>query len=248
MEPRNPNDPRRVPQYNRQEQELIRQLMESRLSHHETLEYEELDDYEVPLSSKLPMLTKPSVSIKYRKLSFSMASIRLFAGIQHVLPILNRKKQRLSVIPLADEESSSVMWARQRESDGKWYNREIISLELVEDIYNLMGWNRNARYKVPGHIANSPRGLILIYELSEAPITPKETTEYTDPDTGEIKKHKILYYPEEFKGRLGRSYNDYMSFHQQSIFDALEEITGNSYSDAPVRREGPGNGNESNGG
>ena len=135
METRNPNDPRRVPQYNRQEQELIRQLMESRLAQHDTLEYEDLDDYEVPLSSKLPMLTRPALTIKYRKMTFSMASIRMFAGIQHVLPILNRKKKRLSVIPLKEEESSSVMWARQREIDGKWYNREITSLEVVETVY-----------------------------------------------------------------------------------------------------------------
>lgn len=154
----------------------------------------------------------------------------------------------MSIIPLADEESSSVMWARQRESDGRWYNREIVSLEFVEDIYSLMGWNRNARYKAPGHIANSPRGIILIYELSEAPINPKKTTEYTDPDTGEIKKHKTLYYPDEFKGRLGRSYNDYMSFHQQSIFDALEDMTGNSYSDAPLLPDGPTDDSGVNGG
>ena len=119
MEPKKLNEPRRVPQYSRQEQELIRQLMEARLANHESLEYEVFDDYEVPLSSKLPMLTKPAVSIKYRKMTFSMASIRLFAGVQYVLPILNRKKQRLSIIPLADEESSSVMWARQRESDSR---------------------------------------------------------------------------------------------------------------------------------
>lgn len=247
MEPKKPNEPRRVPQYSRQEQELIRQLMEARLANHESLEYEVFDDYEVPLSSKLPMLTKPAVSIKYRKMTFSMASIRLFAGVQYVLPILNRKKQRLSIIPLADEESSSVMWARQRESDGKWYNREIVSLEFVEDIYNAMGWNRSLRYKVPGHIANSPRGIILIYELSEAPINPKETTEYTDPDTGEIKKHKTLYYPDEFKGRLGRSYDDYMAFHQQSIFDDLEGITGNTYMDAPLTPDDPTDGGSTHG-
>ena len=87
-----------------------------------------------------------------------------------------------------------------------------------------------------------------VYELSEASINPKETTEYTDPDTGEIKKHKTLYYPDEFKGRLGRSYNDYMSVHQQSIFDALEDMTGNSYSDAPLLPDGPTDGSGVNGG
>lgn len=242
METRNPNDPRRVPQYNRQEQELIRQLMESRLAQHDTLEYEDLDDYEVPLSSKLPMLTRPALTIKYRKMTFSMASIRMFAGIQHVLPILNRKKKRLSVIPLKEEESSSVMWARQREIDGKWYNREITSLEVVETVYELMGWDRNSRYKAPGHIANSPRGIIMVYELTEASMDTRETTEYTDPETGEIKKRKILYYPDEFKGRLGRSYNDYVAMHQTSMFETLEEMTGNSYSDAPVIQGTPGEG------
>ena len=45
-------------------------------------------------------------------------------------------------------------------------NREITSLEVVETVYELMGWDRNSRYKAPGHIANSPRGIIMVYELT----------------------------------------------------------------------------------
>lgn len=223
MESKNPNNQEREQGYSRREQELIRQFIEYRLAQNEILEYEEFDDYEVPLPSKLPILTKPGVTLKYRTMCFSMASIRLFLGCQHILPILNRKKKRLSVIPLKEEEASSIMWARRRDSDGKWYNREITIPDIVDDIFDLMDWDRDLRYRAPGHIADSPRGLIIIYELSEASMYPRGMTEYTDPETGEVKKHRKLYYPDEFKGRLGRSYNDYIALHQLSMFDDLSE-------------------------
>ena len=51
--------------YSAKEQELIRQLMQSRLQQKSPLEHEELDGYEVPPRTQFSMLKKPAVSIKY---------------------------------------------------------------------------------------------------------------------------------------------------------------------------------------
>jgi len=223
--------------YNMQDQELIHQLMQSRLAQKEELVYEDLDSYEVPPRTQFSMLTKPAVSIKYKQFTFSMASIRLFEGIKHILPILSADRKRLAIIPLAEEESVSVEWARQK-SDGTWTNKGITSLEFVEKIFTLMDWQRDCRYKALGYVANSPRGIILVFDLSEAIMFSRETVEFVNPETGEVKKKKVIYYPDEYKGRIGKSYNDYMETHKTSIFDQFEDLTGNTYNDAsPLSNE-----------
>ena len=86
-----------------------------------------------------------------------MACIRLFEGIKYVLPILHPNKKRLALIMCPEEDSASVEWARQK--DENWVNKDITSLEFVENIFRLMNWNRECRYKVLGRVANSDQGL-----------------------------------------------------------------------------------------
>ena len=216
--------------YSYQEQELIKQLVKTRMEQDEQLEFETFEDYEVPPRTQFSMLSKPAVSIKYKEMTFNMSSIRLFEGVKHILPILSPNKRRLAVIPLSAEEARSVEWARQNKS-GEWCNKTIVSLEYVEKFYSLMNWNRECRYKVLGRVANSPRGLVLLFDLGEAIMFSKESKEYIDPATGEVKKAKIVYYPDAYKGRIGQSYSDYVASQQLSLYDQFGEITGNTYSD-----------------
>ena len=218
--------------YSYQEQELIQQLVKSRMEQDEQLEFENLDEYEVPPKIHFAMLSKPAVSIKFKEITFNTASIRLFEGVKHILPIVSASKRRIGVIPLAAEEARSVEWARQNKK-GEWCNKTIVSLEYVENIFTLMNWNRECRYKAIGRVANSPRGLILIFDLNEAAMFSRESKEYIDPATGEIKKAKVIYYPDAYKGRIGQSYSDYVASQQLSLYDQFSDLTGKTYSDVP---------------
>ncbi len=224
--------------YSYQEQELIKQLVKTRMEQNDQLEFETFEDYEVPPRTQFSMLFKPAVSIKYKEMTFNMSSVRLFEGVKHILPIVSANKRRLAVIPLSAEEARSVEWARQNKK-GEWCNKTIVSLEYVEKFYSLMNWNRECRYKVLGRVANSPRGLVLLFDLSEAIMFSKEAKEYIDPITGEIKRTKVIYYPDAYKGRIGQSYSDYVASQQLSLFDQFGELTGNTYSDeAGTQSEG----------
>ena len=214
--------------YSYQEQELIRQLTKLRLEKEEQLEYETFDEYEVPPRTQFTMLAKPAVSIRYKRLSFSTSCIRMFEGIKHILPIINPIKKRLAIVPLNAEESKSVEWARQKK-DGSWTPRDVISLEYVEKIYALMNWHRECRYKTLGRIADSPRGLVLLFDLEEGFMYSNESVEYTDPNTKKKKKRKIIYYPDAYKDRIGQSYSDYIASQQSSLYDQLSEMTGKTY-------------------
>jgi len=206
------------------EAELIQELAKLRKEQKQELEYETFDGYELPPPTQFPMLKKPAVSIKYGQLKFNMASIRLFEGLPHILTPLHPGKKRLTIIPLSEEESSTVDWARQKE--GIWINRDITSVEFTDSIFRLMGWNQECRYKALGRIANSERGLVLIFDLEEAVMFTPDMHEYVDPNTGEIRRRQIKYYPDAYKDCIGKSYNDYVASHQMSMFEDFAGYQG----------------------
>ena len=216
--------------YNQEDQELIQKLIKSRQRQKTELEFENLDDYELPPRTQFSMLKKPALTIRYKMFACNTASVRLFEGVQHILPILNPKKNRLAIVPCKEEESASVEWARQK--DGKWLNKQITSLEFVEKIYSLMNWDRNCRYKILGRVANSSSGLILVFDLDEAIFFAARPTEYIDKATGKVKKRRTVYYPDEYKDRIGKSFSDYAEARQMSIFENLEGYVGKTYEDA----------------
>lgn len=230
--------------YTPREQDLIRQLVQARLEQNSELGYEDLTSYELPPRTQFSMLNKPAVSIKHREMTFNMACIRLFEGVQFILPFTSRSKKRLAIATCSEEESESVQWARINKN-GVWVNRTIVSDEYVNKIFELMGWDHNCRYKVMGRITNSDRGLVLVFDLEEAILftTPEE---YVDRRTGEVKKRQIKYYPDEYKDRIGKSYKDYLAKYQMSLFEQLSDYAEEDASDAvPVAITGanrPGEG------
>lgn len=82
--------------YTPKKQELIHQLVQERLGKKNAIEFESLDDYVVPPKMFFSMIKKPAVSIRANRMEFSMSAIRLFEGVQHVLPMLSENKKRQS--------------------------------------------------------------------------------------------------------------------------------------------------------
>lgn len=209
--------------YSLKEQELIHQLVQERLGRKRELEFEALDDYVVPPKMFFSMLKKPAVSIRPNRLEFSMSSIRLFEGVRYVLPMTSEKKKRVVIAICAEEEISSIEWARQKE--GKWVNRSITCPEYADRLYQMMEWNRECRYKAYGHLSNSERGLVIVFDLDTAVMFDPLPEEYFDKRTNKMKKRVNKYYPDEIRMKLGRSYSDYVALQERSSFESLSGYT-----------------------
>ena len=204
------------------QQEAIQMLIQETLEKQGIqLEYEDFEGYEVPPRSQFSMMKKPAVSIKNGQMTFNMACIRLFKGYPQIVPLLNSGKKRLAVIPCVEEENASVEWARQRAKDGAWTNKTVTSRDFVQQIYKLMGWTQGNRYRAIGRLANSERGLILVFELSEADEFVKVEGE-VNPATGKARSRQVKNYPKEFEDKIGKDYNDYRAARAQEGFEALD--------------------------
>ena len=209
--------------YTRKEQELISQLVEIRKERKQDLPFESLDGYEVPPRTQFSMLKKPALTFKISKMEFNCSAVRLFAGVTQILPIVNRSKKRLAAVPCTEEESASVEWSRQKKES--YVSKTITAIDFVEKIFELMNWDRTCRYKILGRLAKTERGLVLVFDFTEAIMFAPTPIEYIDKATGQKKKRQVKYYPDEYKFKIGKSYNDYVAYHQQSLFENLNEYT-----------------------
>ena len=206
---------------------LIKELIKTRLESNQELEYESFEGYELPPRTQFSMLKKPAVSIKDGKMTFNMAAIRLFEGVRYVLPMVNKDTKRIAIVPCAEEESASVEWARTRKKDGAWVNKTISSRDFVKAIYDVMDWSDVNRYKVLGRVANSERGLILVFEMEEAITFEPRKEKYVDKKTGETKSRQVKTYPEKYDGRIGQTYDEYKQRHMQEGFEEIDKYSDN---------------------
>lgn len=85
----------------------------------------------------------------------------------------------------------------------------------------MMGWQDACRYKIYGHLSNSERGLVLVFDLSAAVMFDPLPEEYFDKRSGKVKKRINRYYPDEIRMKLGRSYSDYEAAQRRSSFESL---------------------------
>ena len=98
----------------------------------------------------------------------------------------------------------------------------------------MMGWRDECRYKVYGHLSNSERGLVLVFDLASAVMFDPLPEEYFDKKSGTMKKRINKYYPDEIRMKLGRSYSDYEASQRRSSFESFSGYMDTSGSAVPA--------------
>lgn len=205
--------------------DLIKQLVQSRLESKSDIEYESIQGYEIPPRTQFSMLKKPSVVIKRDSMTFNKAALLVFENCSFIIPMLNREKKRIAVLPCVEEEPSSVQWSRKK--GDQLIGRKISTRDFMETVFQVTGWDRNNRYKVLGRVAMSEEGPILVFELEKA-IEFKPVEEFLDPKTGRKRKKEIKNYLEINDETIGSSYAEYAASKQMNLFEDLEQYIDTS--------------------
>ena len=78
----------------------------------------------------------------------------------------------------------------------------------------------------------------MLFDLEEAIMFTPKPQEYTDPLTGEMKKKQMKFFPDAYKNRIGKSYNDYIADHQMNMFEDFIGYQGSAVLDEPEREAG----------
>ena len=206
------------------ELQYVQQYAEARAENKRPMKYNSLETFDVSHPGKFSRLASPQISLKYRQMSFSTSAILAFSGLPYIVPLKDTINQKIAVVPVAEEELEAVKWARLK--DGKWIARTITAVEYVDEIYTLMNWKRDARYKIFADVVNTPRGLALMFDLPAAIEVLNEKEEYVNPLTGEIKHRQVRHFPERYQGGAGKPYAEYEADRRAKQFNDLESFEG----------------------
>lgn len=76
----------------------------------------------------------------------------------------------------------------------------------------------------------------MLFDLEEAIMFTPKPQEYADPLTGEMKKKQIKFFPDVYKDRIGKSYNDYIAGHQMNLFEDFIGYQGSAVLDEPEQK------------
>lgn len=57
-------------------------------------------------------------------------------------------------------------------------------------------------------------------------------------NTGEMKKKQMKFFPDAYKNRIGKSYNDYIADHQMNMFEDFIGYQSSTVLDEPEREAG----------
>ena len=125
----------------------------------------------------------------------------------------------------SEEQISSI------ENQTLYYTKKIAETE---------NWNLQDIYSDEGKSGTSLRKRDafkrMLFDLEEAIMFTPKPQEYTDPLTGEMKKKQIKFFPDVYKDRIGKSYNDYISGHQMNLFEDFIGYQGSAVLDEPEQK------------
>ena len=136
----------------------------------------------------------------------------------------------------SEEQISSI------ENQTLYYTKKIAETENwnLQDIYSdegKSGTSLRKRDAFKRMMRDSDQGLCMLFDLEEAIMFTPKPQEYADPLTGEMKKKQMKFFPDTYRNRIGKSYNDYIADHQMNMFEDFIGYQGSAVLDEPVREE-----------
>lgn len=169
-----------------------------------------LAGYEVAKAELFAHSREPAITVWDNKIKFNMACLRRFPKVTHIQLLINPEELRLIVRPCEPDAPDSLRWATGGgEKDIK--NRDMVCAIFAAKLYELMGWDKQYRYKMLGKPAiYNNEGLYLFkltdFELFVATGSGKKRRSYLPEDWRDCFGVPFEKHDDEYKIDLAQGY------------------------------------------
>ncbi|MCL2866824.1 MAG: hypothetical protein FWF47_03570 [Clostridia bacterium] len=172
----------------------------------------DLEGYEVVRREFYAHTKEPSVTFVNYKIYVNAACLNRFQSVDYMLAMVNRRSQTLLLRPSCEEDRAAVSWCVPGSVRRK--PRQITCKMLYANLFALMGWNPNYRYKLLGKIVHAKNGYFITFDLKAPEMyqcVPKD-------DVKTINSHTPLCHA-EWQGQFGLPYEEHQKSMQINIVD-----------------------------
>ena len=137
--------------------------------------------------------------------------MKKFEDVEYVELLFNSVEKCIAVRPCERSSINAIKWGTIR--DGRWAVLPKSCKGFSEPLYELMGWNKDCKYKLRGQFCGTADEQVMIFELEEPEVLVREKAEEQFAEETEKKPEdaqkpiKKILYPEAWAYNFGESTN-----------------------------------------
>lgn len=148
--------------------------------------------------------------VKIMDLAENMIRLSGVQGIEIIETGLRPGEKLYEELLVKTEELDAIKWGTIR--DGRWAVLPKSCKGFSEPLYELMGWNKDCKYKLRGQFCGTADEQVMIFELEEPEVLVQEKAEEQFAEEPEKKEEaqklvKRILYPEAWAYNFGESTN-----------------------------------------
>ena len=172
----------------------------------------------------LSPIFKPKITFAIDSVTFNMSCVNLFPGHQYIVINIDEVNQRIIVEPSNSYDRDSLKFALRK---GDRNNpRKCMARIFCGMLYDLMGWNRAARYRSMAIYQELSGKHLIVFNLDEC---LQVFTEVVNEGDGKNKRNTVVNMPEDWRGRFGYTLEELdakTSVDLTSTLVTIDNITG----------------------
>ena len=132
----------------------------------EEAEVVNLAGYQVTKAELFAHSREPAVTVWDNRIKFNMACLRRFPGVTHIQLLIHPDQKRLIIRPCEPDTPDSLRWANGG-GEREVKNRDMLCAIFAQKLYELMGWNKQYRYKMLGKPAIYNNEALYLFKLND---------------------------------------------------------------------------------
>jgi len=125
-----------------------------------------LAGYQVTKAELFAHSREPAVTVWDNRIKFNMACLRRFPGVTHIQLLIHPDQKRLIIRPCEPDAPDSLRWASGG-GEREVKNRDMICAIFAQKLYELMGWDKQYRYKMLGKPAVYNNEALYLFKLND---------------------------------------------------------------------------------
>jgi hypothetical protein len=146
---------------------------------------------------------RPKITFAIDSVTFNTSCVNLFPNNQHIVINIDEKDQRVIVEPCKAYDRDSLKFATLK---GEKNNpRKCLTRLFCAMLYDFMGWNQAAKYRIMAIFQEFDGKQIIVFNLDES---LQVFSELIELDDGTKKRNAIIKMPEDWKGRFGHTLDE----------------------------------------
>jgi hypothetical protein len=174
----------------------------------------------------LSPIFKPKITFAIDSVTFNMSCVNLFPEHQHIVINIDEANQRIIIEPSQDYDRDSLKFATFNLKKEKNNPRKCMARIFCSMVYDMMGWNRAAKYRCMAVYQELGNKRVIVFNLDEC---LQVFTEVIESAGGKKKRNTIINMPEDWKGRFGYTLEELDTKYKvdtASTFITIDHKTG----------------------